>query len=256
MPLLHGDFLTDERCAALVKQLMELYDGDECVFTWAEHLRSELQADAAEDDSLSAAIAATALDDDSAAANTAAIEEASSVPDGTAAFTFEPATNRFGQRVRHFDASANDDAANGVEIISGASFHPPKSGPSEEFQAHVARVESMGQVQWVLARLLRDKRLARASHNMLAYRFVDERGVSVSDNDDDGESGSGAKLAALLDLAGVSNVLVVVSRWFGGVHLGPARFKYIASVARQLLEEAGYVGGGAKSSRQPPGKKK
>ena len=73
---------------------------------------------------------------------------------------------------------------------------------------------------------------------------VDEsgaKGVVVSDNDDDGESGSGAKLAALLELTGASNVLVVVSRWFGGIHLGPARFKYIASVGRQALEEAGLV---------------
>ena len=92
--------------------------------------------------------------------------------------------------------------------------------------------------------MLRDKRIARATHNMLAYRFVDEsgaKGVVVSDNDDDGESGSGAKLAALLELTGASNVLVVVSRWFGGIHLGPARFKYIASVGRQALEEAGLV---------------
>ena len=64
-------------------------------------------------------------------------------------------------------------------------------------------------------------------------------GVQVSDNDDDGESSSGTKLAALLELANVNNVLVVVSRWFGGVLLGPVRFKYIASTARALLEETG-----------------
>jgi len=40
-----------------------------------------------------------------------------------------------------------------------------------------------------------------------------------------------------------------VSRWFGGVHLGPARFKYIANTARELLDACGHgaerrVGGG------------
>ena len=98
----------------------------------------------------------------------------------------------------------------------------------------------MGQVQWVLAALLRDKRIAKATHNMLAYRFTDER-VLVSDNDDDGESSSGAKLASLLELTSSMNVIIVVSRWFGGVLLGPARFKYIASVGRALLEEAGFA---------------
>ena len=111
----------------------------------------------------------------------------------------------------------------------------------------------MQQANWALAALLRDKRIARATHNMLAYRFVDERGVLVADNDDDGESSSGAKLAALLELTGAQNVLLVVSRWFGGVKLGPARFKYIASTGRAILEEAGLladVGAGSKPSRR------
>ena len=78
---------------------------------------------------------------------------------------------------------------------------------------------------------------------MVAYRFVDvSRGsVQVADNDDDGESSSGAKLAALLELTHCNNVIVVVSRWFGGILLGPARFKYIASTARALLEETGRI---------------
>ena len=66
----------------------------------------------------------------------------------------------------------------------------------------------------------------------------------MSDNDDDGESSSGAKLASLLELTGAQNVLVVVSRWYGGIHLGPARFKYIAATGRAMLEEAGMLGGG------------
>lgn len=98
----------------------------------------------------------------------------------------------------------------------------------------------MAQVQWALAQLLRDRRIAAATHNMLAYRFIDERGVLVSDNDDDGERSSGQKIAALLELTGAQDVLVVVSRWFGGTHLGPARFKHIATTARQLLDDAGY----------------
>ena len=106
---------------------------------------------------------------------------------------------------------------------------------------------SVGQVNWVLATLLKDKRIARATHNMIAYRFVDRTrggGVQVSDNDDDGESSSGAKLASVLELTHCNDVIVVVSRWFGGVLLGPARFKYIASVARALLEETGRIEGG------------
>ncbi|KAI0034089.1 impact family protein, partial [Vararia minispora EC-137] len=59
--------------------------------------------------------------------------------------------------------------------------------------------------------------------------------------DDDGEAAAGNRLAHLLGLLGVNNVLVVVSRYFGGVKLGPSRFKYINQAARDALEIGGFV---------------
>ena len=42
----------------------------------------------------------------------------------------------------------------------------------------------MAEAQWVLSTLLQDRRIARATHNMLAYRFWDaERGVQQADRD-------------------------------------------------------------------------
>ena len=107
--------------------------------------------------------------------------------------------------------------------------------------AHVCSVTCMEHVQWALAELLfNDKKVAKATHNMFAYRFTND-GTLVSDNDDDGEKGSGSKIAALLELSHVENVLVVVSRWYGGTLLGPARFKWIAGVARDGLVQGGYI---------------
>lgn len=37
------------------------------------------------------------------------------------------------------------------------------------------------------------------------------------------------------------NVMVVVTRWYGGVHLGPDRFKHINNCTRDLLEAHGYI---------------
>lgn len=161
-PLLFGDFLTDEQRTRLCAELMELYTGDEVVFTWAEHLREALEQDANLDITLSAAVAAAALDDATAACDDAALAAAlaaeSSAPAidvadiggaeqaAAVGFTFTPATSRYGQRVRHFEA-AHCDERFGVEITRGPSFHPPKSGPSEEFQAFVASVTSMEQVR-------------------------------------------------------------------------------------------------------------
>eukprot|EP00580_Thalassiosira_gravida_P012942 CAMPEP_0201647932 /NCGR_PEP_ID=MMETSP0493-20130528/36722_1 /ASSEMBLY_ACC=CAM_ASM_000838 /TAXON_ID=420259 /ORGANISM="Thalassiosira gravida, Strain GMp14c1" /LENGTH=83 /DNA_ID=CAMNT_0048123457 /DNA_START=26 /DNA_END=277 /DNA_ORIENTATION=+ len=81
---------------------------------------------------------------------------------------------------------------------------------------------------------------------MFAYRFTsgdNNNGnyTHFSDNDDDGEKGSGSKLASLLEMCRVENVFVVVSRWFGGMKLGPARFKWIAGVARDGLVQGGFL---------------
>lgn len=53
--------------------------------------------------------------------------------------------------------------------------------------------------------------------------------------------------AQILD---VRNVLVVVSRWYGGILLGPDRFKHINNCARNILVEEGYA---ASTVRHSPG---
>ena len=45
----------------------------------------------------------------------------------------------------------------------------------------------------------------------------------------------------LLQIVEACNVVVVVSRWFGGTLLGPSRFTHITNAARQLLDECGYI---------------
>lgn len=61
------------------------------------------------------------------------------------------------------------------------------------------------------------------------------------DCDDDGENAAGGRLLHLLELLDVKNVVVVVSRWYGGIQLGPKRFKIINNVARRALEENGFI---------------
>eukprot|EP00198_Chlamydomonas_reinhardtii_P003848 XP_001693184.1 predicted protein [Chlamydomonas reinhardtii] len=61
----------------------------------------------------------------------------------------------------------------------------------------------------------------------------------AADYDDDGETAAGGRLLHLLQAADVRNVVVVVSRWFGGVLMGPGRFTAINNTARVLLEQMG-----------------
>lgn len=61
-------------------------------------------------------------------------------------------------------------------------------------------------------------------------------GVDVDqDYGDDGEDGAGVRLAGLLASMKVVGVLVVVSRWFGGVKLGSERWRCISGVGREAI---------------------
>ena len=46
----------------------------------------------------------------------------------------------------------------------------------------------------------------------------------------------------------LDHVLVVVTRYFGGIHLGPDRFKHINQAARNALEVGGFLDEAAKKS--------
>lgn len=104
------------------------------------------------------------------------------------------------------------------------------------FQAHLCLVQSEPDVRSALDQLLSIPRIQRATHNMYAYRFT-ESNVLKHDNDDDGEDAAGSRLAHLLHMRDEDGVLVVVSRWYGGILLGPKRFAHITNVARTILAE-------------------
>lgn len=53
---------------------------------------------------------------------------------------------------------------------------------------------------------------------------------------DDGEGGAGAVIVAMLERAGLQNHVIVVTRWYGGKHLGGDRFRYVAEAVRVYLE--------------------
>ena len=45
----------------------------------------------------------------------------------------------------------------------------------------------------------------------------------------------------LVDITGVMNVAVIVTRWYGGIHLGGDRWKHINNALRLILEEHGQI---------------
>lgn len=114
---------------------------------------------------------------------------------------------------------------------SGVRHGEPLTEKKSVFQAHAARIDNVEAAQQFTAWLLGSfPKLSGATHHIMAYRVG-----RAQDCDDDGESGAGKGLLFTLQQMDADNTVVVVTRWFGGTKLGPARFKLINNAARQLL---------------------
>jgi hypothetical protein len=68
-----------------------------------------------------------------------------------------------------------------------------------------------------------NKKVANATHNITAWRIKGGDGTSYQDCDDDGETAAGGRVLHLMQLMDVWDVMVVVTRWYGGIQLGPDR---------------------------------
>ncbi|WP_312527525.1 YigZ family protein [Paracoccus sp. (in: a-proteobacteria)] len=90
------------------------------------------------------------------------------------------------------------------------------------------------QVDAHLTQLCRNKRFAKATHHSWAAILGGE-GVK----DDDGEAGAGALILQMLERAGLTDHVVIVTRWYGGKHLGGDRFRHVADAVRHYLAERG-----------------
>ncbi|XP_025978592.1 protein IMPACT isoform X2 [Dromaius novaehollandiae] len=119
------------------------------------------------------------------------------------------------------------------------------------FQAHLAPVVTPQQVKRVLEKLYENKKIASATHNIYAFRiYCEDKHTFLQDCEDDGETAAGGRLLHLMQILNVHNVLVVVSRWYGGILLGPDRFKHVNNCARTILVEYNYVHSVEESSKQ------
>ncbi|WEW56164.1 hypothetical protein PRK78_001599 [Emydomyces testavorans] len=153
----------------------------------------------------------------------------------------------YAKRLGNLDLSASPASSQAMALTSVGLDVPPLwivSDPVTEkksvFVARAAHVESKEQAERYLDYLLAtEKKIAAATHNITAWRIrqkkSDGSSTIVQDFDDDGETAAGGRMLHLMQLMDVWDVVVVVTRWYGGVKLGPDRFRIINGVARDAL---------------------
>ncbi|TRY52855.1 Impact family with RWD domain [Cryptosporidium tyzzeri] len=148
----------------------------------------------------------------------------------------------------HFDQFDGDE-------IFGVTHGEPIIDRKSVFQAHACKVETVEQVKKVIKWLLSNPKIAKATHNIWSYRIFKEKNfaevsegsfpigydIISQDHNSDGENAAGGRLQHLLEITNAKNVFVMVSRWYGGIQLGPDRFKHINNAARLILEKSGLI---------------
>ncbi|KHO01701.1 Ribosomal protein S5 domain 2-type fold protein [Metarhizium album ARSEF 1941] len=104
------------------------------------------------------------------------------------------------------------------------------------FVAHVASLSSPSLRAGLMNGLMRDKpELETATHNAWALRLSYGSSPLVQEASfDDGESGCGKFMLQIMREADVTNTLVVLTRWYGGIMLGPDRWRLM----RQCITDA------------------
>ena len=91
---------------------------------------------------------------------------------------------------------------------------------------------SAAHAELFLRELKRTKKFAKATHN--TWALISTGGAIKSD---DGESGAGMIILQMLEREGLSNHIVVVTRWYGGKHLGGDRFRHVKAAVRYYFDQ-------------------
>ena len=88
-----------------------------------------------------------------------------------------------------------------------------------------------------LKELQRRKKFAKATHNSWGLLTA-----QTPLKGDDGESGAGMVILRMLEREALHDHIIVVTRWYGGKHLGGDRFRHVQEAVRIYLARTGLTG--------------
>lgn len=125
-----------------------------------------------------------------------------------------------------------------------------KKTPTSDFVLHEQIIEDRGSrysVSWgvvqgrediklFLKRLKQNKKYAKATHNTWAAR-ISHDGAIYETKSDDGEAGAGMVILRVMQKEEVSDCVICVTRWFGGVKLMGDRFKHVQDATKYAINQ-------------------
>lgn len=117
---------------------------------------------------------------------------------------------------------------NKIKMISGST----QTEKGSSFTAKAKSVSNINEVREVYKKVFKDSPTCSATHNVLVYSLPD----GTVGCHDDGETGAGRYLIRWMSKKSTKGVAIVVSRTYGGQHLGFRRFQLIRQAAESALD--------------------
>ncbi len=103
-----------------------------------------------------------------------------------------------------------------------------------KYSASFGLVKGKEDLKQFLKQLKNDKKYAKATHNTWAARITHEGAVYEIKNDD-GETGAGMVILRVMQKEDVTDCIICVTRWFGGVKLMGDRFRHVQDAAKYAI---------------------
>lgn len=103
------------------------------------------------------------------------------------------------------------------------------------YSVSIGRVENREDIKKFLKELKRKKKYQKATHNTWAAR-VSHEGAIFETKNDDGETGAGMVILRVMQKEDISNTVICVTRWFGGIKLMGDRFKHVQDATKYAID--------------------
>ena len=119
---------------------------------------------------------------------------------------------------------------------SFAHFEKIIEDRGSQYSVSYGKVTGREDVKKFLKKLKTDKKYAKATHNTWATR-ISHDGAIFETKSDDGETGAGMVILRVMQKEEVSDCVICVTRWFGGVKLMGDRFKHVQDATKYAIEK-------------------
>jgi putative IMPACT (imprinted ancient) family translation regulator len=107
-----------------------------------------------------------------------------------------------------------------------------------KYTASWGKISAKEDIKPRLKKYLSDKYFTKATHNTYAYRISLDANTILEGKNDDWETWAWQCILRELQRKNFSNIIVVVTRYFGGTHLHADRFRNVIDSTKIFIEKS------------------